>query len=456
VTVPKAIIKEDLAVSKPFCTYNLNNYGSIQQLKHLSDELRQAIPVVGRVLPFRTNNYLVDELIDWDNVETDPIYHLNFPCREMLLPAHYERIRGLIASGASRNNLLEAVQEIRYELKPQSLHTMDGTLPSINGRKQHGIIHSYPETVLFFPAEGQMCHAHCTFCFRWLQFVGDGEEIFASTDVNALVSYVSQHGEVRDILITGGDPLFMRFEILSGYVDRILDADIPHLNAIRFGTKAISYWPYRFLTDTDADSLLALFEKIVAKGKHVAVMANINHPRELSTDAARRAVARIRATGAEIRAQSPLLRHINDAPEIWSDLWQEEVRLGIIPYYQFIVRDTGARHYFCVSLAEALEIFREAYRNVSGICRTVRGPIMSTPQGKVQLLDVQELHGEKAFLLRYLQTPVAEQVMRTFFAAYDEQAEWITDLKPFRPEDSKYFSRWAKSDINFHTSICCK
>jgi L-lysine 2,3-aminomutase len=273
--------------------------------------------------------------------------------------------------------------------------------------------------------------------------VGDEEEIFASTDVNALVSYVSQHEEVRDILFTGGDPLFMRLEILSGYVDRILEAEIPHLNAIRFGTKAITYWPYRFLTDPDSDELLKLFEKIVRKGKHVAIMANINHPRELSTDAARLAVARIRATGAEIRAQSPLLRHINDASEIWSDLWQEEVRLGIIPYYLFIVRDTGARHYFSVPLADALEIFRNAYREVSGICRTVRGPIMSTPQGKVQVLDVQELQGEKAFLLRYIQTPDAEQVLRTFFAVYDEQAEWFTDLRPLRPEDATFFHKMS-------------
>lgn len=393
------------------------------------------------MFPFRTNNYLVDELIDWDNAETDPIYRLNFPCREMLFPEYYLRIQELIESGAPRSELREAVQEIRRELNPYSVQKMDDILPAINGRKQHGIVHSYPETVLFFPAEGQMCHAHCTFCFRWLQFVGDEEEIFASTDVNALVSYVSQHEEVSDILITGGDPLFMRLEYLSGYVDRILDADIPHLNSIRFGTKSITYWPYRFLTDPDSDDLLALFERIVQKGKHVAIMANINHPRELSTDPARRAIARIRATGAEIRSQSPLLRHINDASKIWSDLWQQEVNLGIIPYYQFIVRDTGARHYFGVPLVEALEIFRGAYSEVSGIGRTVRGPVMSTPLGKVQVIDVQEFQGEKAILLRYIQTPDSEQVLRTFFAVYDEQAQWFTDLRPFRPEDNKFFKK---------------
>lgn len=426
-------------MTREFSTYNLNNIESIQQLQLLPDTLRKAIPIVGRVFPLRTNNYIVDELIDWDNVESDPIYKLNFPCHDMLLPEHYKRIDGLIQSGASKSSICDVVRSIRLEFNPHSVHVMDKTLPTIDGRKQQGIIHSYPETVLFFPAEGQMCHAHCTFCFRWLQFVGDEEEIFTSTDVESLISYVSQHKEVRDILFTGGDPLFMKTETLLSYIDRILEADIPHLNSIRFGTKAITYWPYRFTTDPDADDLLKLFEKIIAKGKHVAVVANINHPREISTDVAKQAILRIRATGAEIRSQSPLLRHINDKPEIWTELWQEEVRLGIIPYYQFIVRDTGASHYFGVPLVEALDIFRKAYRNVSGICRTVRGPCMSTPFGKVQVLDVHEFHGKKALLLRYLQAPVAEHVLRTFYAVYDEKAEWFTDLKPFRKEDAIFF-----------------
>lgn len=423
----------------PISYYNLNNLDSIPQVRSLPVELRQAIPVVGSVLPFRTNSYLVNELIDWDNVETDPIYRLNFPCREMLLPDHYKRISALIECGASREKLREAVWKIRHELKPQSVHALDGTLASLNGRKQQGIVHIYPETVLFFPAEGQMCHAHCTFCFRWLQFVGEEEEIFASMDVNALISYVAQHEEVRDILITGGDPLFMRLDTLSNYVDRILAADIPHLKNIRFGTKTISYWPYRFLTDPGAEALLKLFEKIITKGKHVAVMAHINHPRELATEAAQRAVARIRATGAEIMSQSPLLRHINAAPEIWTELWQEQVRLGIVPYYQFIVRDTGARHYFGVPLVEALEIFRAAYRKVSGLCRTVRGPVMSLPQGKVQVLDVHECAGEKGILLHHIQAPDQNRVLKTFFAVYDERAQWFTDLKPLRPVDAGFF-----------------
>lgn len=396
--------------------------------------------MVGRVFPFRTNNYVVNELIDWERAEDDPMFRLNFPCREMLLPQHYEMIRSHLLPGSPKEELLQAIKAVRCQMKPCSAGSMGDTMPAINGRKDRGIVHSYPETVLFFPAEGQMCHAHCTFCFRWIQFVGDDEEIFTSTDVSSLVDYVSQRRQVKDILFTGGDPLFMKTGVLSGYLDRVLAADMAHVTALRFGTKSISYWPYRFLTDVDADDLLRLFERVIAKGKHVAIVANINHPDELATDAAKKAIARILSTGAVIRTQSPLLRHINDKPEILANLWQEEVRLGLVPYYQFIVRDTGARHYFAVPLVAAQGIFMEAYRRVSGICRTVRGPCMSTPRGKVEVLGVQDVQGEKIIALRYLQSQDQAQVLKTFFAKFDATAEWFTDLKPFRPEDSPFFT----------------
>jgi L-lysine 2,3-aminomutase len=430
-----------------FQPYTLGNLGAIGQLQRLPAEIRQAIAVVGRVFPFRTNAYVVNELIDWEQADGDPIFRLNFPCREMLPPHYYARIEALLSKGSSTAELAAAVQNVRAGLKPVAVTTtMGGTISAINGQKDRGIIHSYPETVLFFPAEGQMCHAHCTFCFRWMQFVGAEEEVFASLDVDSLVNYVRQRPEISDILFTGGDPLFMPAAALAGYVDTILAADIDHLTILRFGTKTLGYWPHRFLTDPDADDLLRLFERIVAKGKHVALVANINHPQELATDAVKKAIARIASTGAVIRTQSPLLRHINAQPETWVTLWREQVRLGLVPYYQFVMRDTGASHYFALPLVEAQDIFREAYRRVSGIGRTVRGPCMSTPQGKVEVLDVQNVGERKAILLRYLQARNQELVLKTFLAEYDEKAEWFTDLRPLRTQDRPFFPGMLQVD----------
>jgi len=299
--------------------------------------------------------------------------------------------------------------------------------------------HKYRETVLFFPSQGQSCHAYCTFCFRWPQFVGIEELKFASNDAEVLARYVTEHSEVTDVLFTGGDPLLMKTSILSAYIRPLLDAKVPHLRNIRIGTKALAYWPYRFLTDNDADDLLNLFREVKAAGKHLAFMAHFNHPAELATDAVKNAINKVLETGAMIRTQSPLLRHINDSPEVWAELWRRQVALNCIPYYMFVARDTGAQHYFGVPLVEAWQIYRQAYQSVSGICRTVRGPSMSCVPGKVQILGVSEVRGEKVMVFRMIQGRNPDWVARPFHAEYDETATWYDDLKPAFGEAKFFF-----------------
>src|SRR5690606_33129755 len=168
----------------------------------------------------------------------------------------------------------------------------------------------------------------------------------------------------------GGDPLVMRSSILRRYVEPLLRADLPNLAHIRFGTKSLAYWPARFLTDPDAEDTLRLFEEVVASGRHLAVMAHYSHPRELSTPASVAALQRVRETGAVVRCQAPLIRHVNDDAEVWADMWRLQVRHGAVPYYMFVERDTGPKEYFKVPLARALQIYEGAYRQLSGLCRT--------------------------------------------------------------------------------------
>jgi len=111
----------------------------------------------------------------------------------------------------------------------------------------------------------------------------------------------------------------------------------------------------------------------------------------------------VRATGAVIRAQGPLIAHINDDPAVWAKLWKMEVKLGLVPYYMFVERDTGARNYFEVPLARAWEIYQQAIQQVSGLARTARGPSMSASPGKVEIQGVTEIAGEKVFVLRFIQ-----------------------------------------------------
>jgi L-lysine 2,3-aminomutase len=222
----------------------------------------------------------------------------------------------------------------------------------------------------------------------------------------------------------------MKAKMFSKYIDTLIDAKLPNLKTIRIGTKALSYWPYKFLTDFDSQEMLDVFKKITDNGIHLAFMAHFNHLNELTTDSVKNAIKKVRATGAQIRTQSPILAHINDDSEMWAKMWSKQVQLGCIPYYMFVVRDTGAQHYFGIPLLKAHEIFQNAYSLVSGLARTVRGPSMSATPGKVHVIGIANVNNQKTIVLKFLQGRNPDWVDTPFFAKYDENAIWLDDLKP--------------------------
>lgn len=428
-----------------FENYTAHNYKSIPQIiNNLTPEHIHNIDIVSRVLPFKTNNYVANELIDWSNYLNDPMFILNFPQHGMLKKEHYSKVELAIKNNLPTTKLNEIIDQIRKELNPHPAGQMEHNVPFLGEQRLSGLQHKYHETVLFFAAHSQSCHAHCTFCFRWPQFVNMQGYRFSSREIESLIAYLKLHPEVTDILFTGGDSLIMSAEQLNFYIEPILKADLPHIQSIRFGTKTLTYWPFRFTSDKDADDLLRVFDKIAASGRHVAFMAHINHPKEMAPTAFRDAVKRVRNTGAEIRAQAPLMQYINDSPEIWRDMWNEQVKLGIIPYYMFVARDTGAQHYFAVSLERAWHIFRDAYQQVSGLARTVRGPSMSAGPGKVHVIGVTEIQGQKVFVLQFLQGRNADWALKPFFAQYDPNAIWLNDLKPAFGESEFFFEKEYK------------
>ncbi len=429
-----------MLTTKKYKPYTLRNFRDIPEVRVLPEQEKFNIEVVGNVFPFKTNNYVVEELIDWDNVPNDPIYVLNFPQKGMLKPDHFDRVADVIRDGSDNKQVRKIADEVRWQLNPHPAGQMEKNVPtSDNGEPIEGIQHKYRETVLFFPSQGQTCHAYCTFCFRWPQFIGIEELKFAAKEAGVLVDYLRKHEEVTDVLITGGDPLVMRAKTISAYIDAILDAGLDHIRTIRIGTKSLAYWPYRFLTDDDSGELLDALAKVKASGRHLAIMAHFNHPQELRTEAVKKAIEALKSIGAEIRTQSPLLRHINDNPETWAQMWREQVTLGLIPYYMFMVRDTGAQHFFGVPLVEAHNTFSEAFGQVSGIARTVRGPSMSAEPGKVMINGVVEVHGREYMLLEMIQGRRPEWVKQPFFAEYDEQALWLDDLVPAFGEPRFFF-----------------
>lgn len=394
----------------------------------LAPGLHEGIALLAHVLPFRVNEYVLDELIDWSNPEEDPIFRLVFPQRGML-PGQDERsLEALIRAGGSSREIAAEVGRIRTGLNPHPSGQREYNVPVHEGERLPGLQHKYRETVLYFPTQGQSCHSFCTYCFRWAQFVGDPSLRFAAPNPDHLVRYLRDHPEVSDVLVTGGDPMVMSTDRLSGHLEPLLD--IENVRTIRIGTKSLAYWPQRFVSDADSDTLLRLFERIAAAGKQVAVMAHFTHPRELQTPVVTEALRRIRSTGAVVYCQAPMVAHINDDAETWAQMWKTELAAGAVPYYMFVERDTGPYDYFKVPLARAVEIFHTAYRALPGLARTVRGPVMSATPGKV-LVDGVENHSDgRYFHLRMAQARNPALVGRPFRAHYDPSAAWLSDLRP--------------------------
>lgn len=417
-------------IPRKFRVYTERQIDQIEPVSRLDPEQRFAMHVVANVLPFRVNQYVIDELIEWGNIPKDPVFQLTFPQREMLDEESFSRMSSLLSEEPDAREIRALATELRQRLNPHPGEQKTLNVPHIDGKPLPGMQHKYDETVLFFPSQGQVCHAYCTFCFRWAQFVGDKVLRFAAAEAGEMKRYLAEHREVSDLLVTGGDPMVMKTSNLRTYLEALLAPELEHVQTIRIGTKALSYWPYRFVTDGDADELLRLFENLAERGKHVAVMAHINHWRELEPPIVAEAIRRLRDAGVVIRAQGPLLAHINDDASVWAHLWREEVKLGIYPYYMFVERDTGARRYFEVPLVDAWHIYRDAMKGVSGLARTARGPSMSAGPGKVEIQGVTEIHGERVFAMRFIQGRNPDWVQQPFFARYDETATWLDDLEP--------------------------
>ena len=422
---------------RKFKVYQHRQLDKIEVLKNVPEQVLFEMKVVANVLPFRVNEYVFNELIDWDKVPNDPVFQLVFPQRDMIDPSAYDRMAELMQAGGSTQEIFELAELLRAEMNPHPAGQTEMNVPTIDGEPVEGMQHKYRETVLFFPSQGQYCHSYCTFCFRWAQFVGKSLRM-NSNDAESLHDYLAEHKEVTDLLVTGGDPMVMRTKKLREYLDALTEPRFDHIQTIRIGSKSLTFWPYRYISDPDADELLALLEKLVKAGKHVSFMAHFNHPQEMRTEVCHEAIRRLRATGVQIRCQAPLLNNLNTNPDDWAFMWKEQVRLGMIPYYMFVERDTGAKRYFELPLYRCWEIFRDAYKQVSGLARTVRGPSMSAGPGKVEVQGVTEVKGEKVFVLRFIQARNPDWVQQPFFAKFDENATWLNDLKPAFGEE-KFF-----------------
>ena len=166
--------------SPPIQSFTLANLRKLPQLENFSEEQVFEMEVVGNVLPFKANNYVIEQLIDWDNVPGDSMFNLTFPQKHMLKDQHFDMMASVLKNSSDRKEIQNMANKIRLELNPHPAGQMELNVPMLkDGTKLYGMQHKYNETCLFFPSQGQTCHAYCSFCFRWPQFVGMDEMKFA-------------------------------------------------------------------------------------------------------------------------------------------------------------------------------------------------------------------------------------------------------------------------------------
>ncbi|MRX41952.1 lysine 2,3-aminomutase [Flavobacterium sp. LC2016-23] len=415
-----------------FKSYTLGQLEKIPQLSGLSEEQMEEIKIVSSIYPFKTNNYVLEKLIDWNNIPDDPIFRLNFPHKEMLLTEDFEQLKHIRATG-TEEEIKEVIYNIRMRLNPHPAGQVDLNSAYINDDKLEGIQHKYKDILLFFPSQSQTCHAYCTFCFRWPQFINDLDFKIQSKEIGPLLEYLNENPQISEVLFTGGDPMIMNSRVLDSYIEPLLKVD--SIKTIRIGTKALSYWPYKFTTDEDAEGMLNVLSKVTKAGKHLGFMAHFNHPVELEPPVVKEAIDNLIKIGATIRTQSPLLRFINNSPETWTRMWEKQVQLNCVPYYMFLPRDTGAQHYFAETLERAHEIYSEAIRNCTGLASTAKGPVMSMTNGKVEILGVKE----DIYTLRYVKHRDDSKTFKVFTAqSISPKPMWIGDLEEIKSEIMNY------------------
>ncbi|RWL92184.1 MAG: hypothetical protein EOR68_27060 [Mesorhizobium sp.] len=276
-----------------------------------------------------------------------------------------------------------------------------------------GLQHKYAQTGLLLVTD--RCASYCRYCFRKRIVGKDSNEI--ATDFAQIAHYIGGHPEMSNVLLSGGDPFVLSTAKLDNILDQLLP--IPHLESIRFGTKAVAYAPKRF----EDPALPALFQRIHEAGKVAVIVTHFDHIGEISVDAERN-IRSLRAQGVQFLNQSVLLAKVNDDPEILAATFAKCHQIGVRPYYLFQGRPVKGASHFQVPLRRGLEIAHGINQRLSGIQKTFKY-IMSHSTGKIEIID---LGADRRVYMRYHQNKDPEKIGKIFSRPHLEGACWLDDL----------------------------
>lgn len=237
-----------------------------------------------------------------------------------------------------------------------------------------GIVHRYPDRVLFKPAN--VCAVYCRYCFR-REHVGPGSDILNADERKAALDYIRGHKDIWEVILTGGDPLVLSPRQLGEIITQL--TAISHLQVIRIHTRVPIADPARM----NKDMLAALKTE-----KAVYMALHINHAQEINEDV-RAALNNLHTAGINLLSQSVLLKGVNDNAETLANLYRALVSLNVKPYYLHHPDLAPGTSHFRLSIAEGQNIVRQLRGHLSGLCQPTYMLDIPGGHGKVPLTPCQ-------------------------------------------------------------------
>jgi lysine 2,3-aminomutase len=249
------------------------------------------------------------------------------------------------------------------------------------------ITHRYPDRVLFLVTS--QCGMYCRFCTRKRK-VGNSDKI-SMRNLESAFKYIEQHKEIRDVILSGGDPLMLTDTMLEKILKRL--RQIPHLEIIRLGTKMPCVLPQR---------ITPKLCNMIKKYHPVYVNTHFNHPREVTPEA-RKACGMLADAGCPVGNQTVLMKGVNDDADVIKELMQKLLSMRVKPYYLYMADETKGANHFRTSIRKGIEIMDKLRGYTSGLA--VPYFVIDAPGGggKIPLLPEYVVHQdvEKIVLRNY-------------------------------------------------------
>lgn len=213
------------------------------------------------------------------------------------------------------------------------------------------IVHRYPDRVLFLVT--CKCSMYCRHCTR-RRIVGEEDRIITEKELNTALDYIRKHTEIRDVLVSGGDPLVMSTERLEHIIKSI--REIPHVDIIRIGTRVPVVMPMRI-----TEELLSMLKKY----HPIWINTHFNHPKEITPES-QMACEKIVDSGIPLGNQTVLLKGINDKPEIMKELMLKLVHMRVRPYYLYQCDLSMGISHFRTDVKTGIDIVHSLQGYISG------------------------------------------------------------------------------------------